>query len=296
MEIGQVIRYIRTNKKITQQDLATAIGMTRPYIARIESGKNSISSDKLTEILEYCNVTYNEFFYIKNDYKPSSKMNEFNRVIELYYAKNMEEISKIKKAVNEQYEENGDIFLRHLYILCHCIENDLDSSKVNEEYIKEITDYLLIMDEWCYHELAIMNNFILLFPPETAFLMTKNLLKRADKYKGLNLDKNMLSYIFFNLLECSFKYEGYQYSKIVLDATKKYYRKVSDFFQQTLIIYYEGLLDIVENSKEEGIEKCNRAFTIFKTLGHEEIYQKYKADLDDLLNKVKNKESITEEV
>lgn len=296
MEIGQVIRYIRTNKKITQQDLANAIGMTRPYIARIESGKNSISSDKLTEILEYCNVTYNEFFYIKNDYKTSSKMNEFNRVIDLYYANNMEEISRIKKKVNEQYEKNGDIFLRHLYILCHCIENDLDSSKVNEEYIKEITDYLISMDEWCYHELAVMNNFILLFPPETAFLMTKNLLKRADKYKGLNLDKNMLSYIFFNLLECSFKYEGYQYSKIILDATKNYYRKASDFFEQTLIIYYEGMLKIVENSISEGMEKCDRAFTIFRTLGHEKIYQKYKSDLDKLLNKVGNKEPITEEV
>ena len=51
MEIGQVIKKIRTNKNITQQSLANAIGMTRPYIARIESGKNSISSDKLTEIL-----------------------------------------------------------------------------------------------------------------------------------------------------------------------------------------------------------------------------------------------------
>ena len=294
MEIGQVIRYIRTNKKITQQDLATAIGMTRPYIARIESGKNSISSDKLTEILEYCNVTYNEFFYIKNDYKPSSKMNEFNRVIELYYANDVEEITKIKKRVNEQYEANEDIFLRHLYILCHCMENNLDPTKVKKEYIKEIIDYLLSMEEWCYHELVILNNFIYLFPPETAFLMTKNLLYRADKYKGLNLDKNMLSYLFFNLLEFSFKYDGYQYSKPILDETKKYYRKLSDFFEQTLIIYYEGMQDIVEDSIEEGIEKCNRAFTIFQTLGHEGLYQKYKSDLEELLNKVKSETLATE--
>jgi len=296
MEIGQVIKYIRTNKRITQQELASAIGMTRPYIARIESGKNSISSDKLTEILDYCNVTYNEFFYIKNDYKTSSKMNEFNKVIDLFYANDFEEISNIKKRVNEQYEKSGDIFLRHLYILCHCMENNLDPTKVKEEYIKEITDYLLSMEEWCYHELAILNNFIYLFPPETAFLMTKNLLYRADKYSGLNLDKNMLSYLFFNLLEFSYKYEGYQYSKIVLDATKKYYTRNSDFFEQTLIIYYEGMQDILEKSITEGIEKCNRAFTIFQTLGHENLHQKYKADLNELLKKVGHTDLITEEV
>lgn len=286
MEIGQVIRYIRTNKKITQQELANALGMTRPYIARIESGKNSISSDKLTEILEYCNVTYNEFFYIKNDYKKSSKMNEFNKVIGLYYQNNIEEISKIKERVNKKYEETGDNFLRHLYILCHCMENDLDPTKINENYINEISEYLLSMEEWCYHELALLNNFIYIFPPETAFMMTKNLLNRAEKYKNLNLDKNMLSYIFFNLLESSFKHEGYQYSKIVLDATKKYYTKKSDFFEQTLIIYYDGMMRIVEGAITEGMEECNRAFIIFQTLGHDQLYKKYKEDLDELLKKI----------
>ncbi|RHW36755.1 Rgg/GadR/MutR family transcriptional regulator [Lysinibacillus yapensis] len=296
MEIGQVIRYIRTNKKITQQELANALGMTRPYIARIESGKNSISSDKLTEILEYCNVTYNEFFYIKNDYKKSSKMNEFNKVIGLYYENKIDEISKIKESVDQKYKETGDNFLRHLYILCHCMENNLDTSKIKEEYINEIAEYLLSMEEWCYHELALLNNFIYIFPPETAFMMTKNLFNRADKYKNLNLDKNMLSYIFFNLLESSFKHEGYQYSKIVLDATKRYYTKTSDFFEQTFVIYYEGMLKIVEGSIAEGVEECNRAFTIFQTLGHEQLYKKYKADLDDLLNKVVHKNSSGENV
>lgn len=296
MEIGQVIRYIRTNKKITQQELANALGMTRPYIARIESGKNSISSDKLTEILEYCNVTYNEFFYIKNDYKKSSKMNEFNKVIELYYQNNIEEISRMKEKVKKRYEETGDNFIRHLYVLCHCMENNWDPNKIEEDYINEISEYLLSMEEWCYHELVLLNNFLVIFTPETAFMMTKNLLNRAEKYKNLNLDKNIMSYIFFNLLESSFKHEGYQYSKIVLDATKRYYTQMSDFFEQTLIIYYEGMMKIVEGSITEGMEECNRAFTIFQTLGHDILYKKYKNDLDDLLNKVVHNKPTNENV
>ena len=220
MEIGQVIKKIRTNKNLTQQSLANAIGMTRPYIARIESGKNSISSDKLTEILDYCNVSYNEFFYMKNDYKKLSKMNDYNNVLKLYYEKNIEEISKIKNEVEKKYEENGDIFLRHLYILCHCMENELDVNKINKEYIKEMADYLLSIDDWCYHELVLLNNFLFLFPPATAFLMSKNLLKYADKYKTMNSDTKILSFLFFNLLELSIKYEEYQNSRILLSATK----------------------------------------------------------------------------
>ncbi|RTQ90966.1 helix-turn-helix domain-containing protein [Lysinibacillus telephonicus] len=285
MEIGQVIRKIRKNKNITQQQLADAINMTRPYIARIESGKNSISSDKLTEILDYCNVTYNEFFYMKNDYKIASKMNEFNYVLKLYYANKINEISIMKKGIREKYEGNGDIFLRHLYILCHCIENGFELNSIKEEYINEISDYLLSIDDWSYYELVILNNFIFLFPPSTAFLMTKNLLNRAEKFNDFNSDTKIMSYLFFNLLEFSIKYEGYQYSRIVLEAAKKYFTESSQFFEQTLIIFYEGMIDIIDHSISKGIEKCNKAFTIFQTLGHQSIYEKYKKDLDQLINK-----------
>lgn len=285
MEIGQVIKKIRTNKNITQQSLADAIDMTRPYIARIESGKNSISSDKLTKILDYCNVSYNEFFYIKNDYKKSSKMNDYNDVLKLYYEKNIEEISKIKNEVGKKYEENGDIFLRHLYILCHCMENDLDVNKINKEYIKEMADYLLSIDDWCYHELVLLNNFLFLFPPSTAFLMSKNLLKYADKYKALNSDTKILSFLFFNLLELSIKYEEFQNSKILLNATKKYFTEKTEFFEQTLSLFYEGMINIVDDSVIEGIEQCNKSLNVFQTLGHKYFYTKYKEDLDNLLKK-----------
>lgn len=285
MEIGQVIKKIRTNKNITQQSLANAIGMTRPYIARIESGKNSISSDKLTEILDYCNVTYNEFFYIKNDYKKESKMNAYNDVIKLFYEKNIEEISKIKNEAEKKYQENGDIFLRHLYILCHCMENDLDVNKINKEYVKEMADYLLSIDDWCYHELVVLNNFLFLFPPATALLMSKNLLKYAEKYKELNSDTKVLSYLIFNLLELSIKNNDFQSAKMLLKATKAYTIKNTEFFELTLSLFYEGMLNIVDDSIMEGIEKCNKSLDIFKTLGNEYFYTKLKEDLDQLLKK-----------
>ncbi|RIJ67979.1 helix-turn-helix domain-containing protein [Rummeliibacillus sp. POC4] len=285
MEIGQVIKKIRTNKNITQQSLANAIGMTRPYIARIESGKNSISSDKLTEILDYCNVTYNEFFYIKNDYKKSSKMNDYNKVIKLYYENNIEEISKIKNEAEKKYEENSDIFLRHLYILCISMENDLDVNKIDKEYIQEITDYLLSIDDWCYYELVVLNNFLFLLPPAAAILMSKNLLKYAEKYKELNSDTKVLSYLLFNLLELSIKNNEFESAKLLLNATKTYTTKKTEFFELTLSLFYEGIMNIIDDSVMEGIGKCNKSLDIFKTLGNEYFYTKLKEDLDNLLKK-----------
>ncbi|MFJ8236775.1 helix-turn-helix domain-containing protein [Ureibacillus sp. NPDC094379] len=286
MEIGQVIKMIRKNKSITQQELADAIGMTRPYIARIESGKNSISSDRLTEILDFCNVTYNEFFFMKNDYKISSKMDSFNNILKLYYANNIDEISNIKNEIKEKYEQNGDIFLRHLYILCHCIENKFDIKKIKKEYVSEISDYLLSIDEWSYYELVIFNNFIYVFQPSTALLMIKNILYRADKFKDLNSDKNILSFLLFNLIELSINQEQYDYTKQVLDTTKEYYAKGTDFFEKTLILFYEGIILIIDNLISEGVDKCNKALSVFQALGQDYFHSKYKEDLDKLLNKI----------
>lgn len=285
MEIGQVIKKIRTNKNITQQSLANAIGMTRPYIARIESGKNSISSDKLTEILDFFNVSYNEFFYIKNDYNITSKMDDYNHILNLYYGKKIEEISKIKREVKKKYEENGDIFLRHLYILCHCMENDLDVNKIKKEYIEEITDYLLSIDDWCYYELVVLNNFLFLFSPATALLMSKSLLKYAEKYKKLNSDTKILSFLLFNLLELSIKNNDFESARMLLNATKTYTTKNTEFFELTLSLFYEGMLNIIDDSILEGIEKCNKSLDIFKTLGREYFYTKLKEELDNLLKK-----------
>jgi Rgg/GadR/MutR family transcriptional activator len=285
MEIGQVIREIRKNKNITQQELADAINMTRPYITRIESGKNSLSSDKLTEILDYCNVTYNEFFYMKNDYKIHPKMNNFNIAIKYFYENNMEELSNMKKNMQVNYEKAGDIVFKHLFILCHCMENGFELNKINEEYIKEIADYLLSIDDWSYYELVILNNFIFLFPPSTAFLMTKNLLNRAEKYNDFNSDTKVMSYLFFNLLEFSIKYDGYEYARVILQTAKKYFKESSQFFEQTLILFYEGMINIIDHSISDGLEKCNKAFTIFQALGHKGIYEKYKDEMDQLINK-----------
>ena len=45
------------------------------------------------------------------------------------------------------------------------------------------------------------------------------------------------------------------------------------------------MIKIIDDSIIEGIEQCNKSLNVFKTLGHEYFYTKYKEDLDNLLKK-----------
>ena len=50
IEIGQLIRKKRKEKKITQEALALQCGIDRSYIGRIERGEVNITVEKLYEI------------------------------------------------------------------------------------------------------------------------------------------------------------------------------------------------------------------------------------------------------
>lgn len=53
--IGRMIKSVRTEKKITQQQLADKLGVDRQYIWRIENGKINFTLDYLDKILNELN-------------------------------------------------------------------------------------------------------------------------------------------------------------------------------------------------------------------------------------------------
>lgn len=54
--IGKKINALRVGKKISQDDIATYLGMTRQRFSRIENGQTDISYAVLTKIAEYMAV------------------------------------------------------------------------------------------------------------------------------------------------------------------------------------------------------------------------------------------------
>ncbi|WFB59843.1 Rgg/GadR/MutR family transcriptional regulator [Paenibacillus sp. BR1-192] len=274
MGIGKTIKRIRISKNITQESLANAIGMSRPYIAKIEAEKHSISSERLTDILDYCNVNYDEFLFMINDFQLSEKMKMLKTVNQHYLKTKQKPIQEVKELLEEKYSQTNDIFYYHLWILCHCIQHHFDIAKVDASYIDSITDYLFDVNEWCYYELTLFTSFLFMINPKTSLMLSKRLISRAYTYKEMNSDQKLLSYLLFNLIYIAIDIKEYKYAENLLEQAKGYFNNGTSFFEETILLFYEGLLEIL-NHHLEGSIKCRKSLEIFQHLGHENYYDIY---------------------
>lgn len=78
VEVGEKLRQLRINKKLTQQELAQVVGVNRRLIGEIEAGKGTSllvfikilktfnKTDKLLELLESSSISPREMFRKSN--------------------------------------------------------------------------------------------------------------------------------------------------------------------------------------------------------------------------------------
>ena len=66
MNIGERIKKLRTERKLSMRELAEKIGITHAHISKLENEKSSPSVDLLQNIADYFNVDIS-YFFIKDD-------------------------------------------------------------------------------------------------------------------------------------------------------------------------------------------------------------------------------------
>ena len=89
--LGDKIKSLRKERRITQNELANGIGLSRSSIGMIESNKNGASSEKLREIADFFGVTV--------DYLLSE--NDENNKIDIENVKNVELSKKAEKDIEK---------------------------------------------------------------------------------------------------------------------------------------------------------------------------------------------------
>lgn len=94
-KIGEKIKYFRTSKCCTQDNIASLLGLDRTSVIYLESGKQRVSIDKLEKLAIYFDISIGDFF---EDFKCSDKNTEFSLIEKL--AIQEKELKTLRSKIN----------------------------------------------------------------------------------------------------------------------------------------------------------------------------------------------------
>lgn len=116
MYISQNIKYLRKQRKLSQNELAVELGVNMATISTYERGRSEPNLATLTQIAEFFSVSIDELIL-----KDLSAIEETNQIASL--AKDLEEG---KKTVDEVYDEVGEANMAKINRLLELRVNELE--------------------------------------------------------------------------------------------------------------------------------------------------------------------------
>ena len=99
--IGERLKQARSHKKITQEDLAEKLGVSVPYVSRIERGSTSINLKRLSEICALLDVSEGEILSGAASESSEYLNSAFSDLLKNCPAEKIDLIYKVAKVIAE---------------------------------------------------------------------------------------------------------------------------------------------------------------------------------------------------
>ena len=104
MTLGEKIRTLRKNKKISQEDLAIMLQINRNHLSRIETDKSEPTASILKDITKLFDINLNSLLDIEpNDEPMENKINYIVENCRFLHEKDIEFVARIISIMREEY-------------------------------------------------------------------------------------------------------------------------------------------------------------------------------------------------
>ena len=100
--IGDRLKEARMNKKLTQEDLAEKLGVSVPYVSRIERGSTAINLKRLAEICNILDVSEGEILSGASTESSSYLNTAFSDLLKNCPTEKIDLIYKVAKIIAEE--------------------------------------------------------------------------------------------------------------------------------------------------------------------------------------------------
>lgn len=104
MKLGEKIKQLRKNKKISQEELANMLKINRNFLSRIETGKSEPTSSILKKIAVIFKVDLNSLLEVDEDgYNTTEKIKYIAENCKQLHEKDLDFLVRIISVMREEY-------------------------------------------------------------------------------------------------------------------------------------------------------------------------------------------------
>lgn len=274
-KFGQTLRKVRKSKQVSLCAIADE-HLSKSQISRFERGESEISCVRLINILDKLHISLDEFL-ILHDTKYTQTVSFGNLVQYIRKEYLLQNVNNIKALLSDStfYHLNA-LEQTMIKSIIYTLDNSISPSEAD---LEELTDYLFKVEDWGYYEIILLANCIRTIQYNSAFLLTKEMLKNYI-YSTLNkTNKRLITQLSINCLVVSIDEGEFQNCTFLIKEIKKLLNNELNYYEQTVFLYTCGYFEF-RNKDQKGLEKMKQALQILEILGEHNIKLQYQEHYD----------------
>lgn len=282
---GKIVSNIRTAKGVPIGKLISGICGRTAY-GNFVMNRTRTSVDNFMKLLAKLHVSYTEFKYIANGFETDYEQRFVTDLQKAVVQGNLKQLDALLKRIRNYcdiYED--DEKYRHLACITQLTINKFKGQQLDESARQVITDYLINCETWTHYELMMFNNAMFVFSLDQIRAFRPKVIHNLEKYQNLRVYGSESFRVLINMLMVFIENQSYRDIRIIMGLINNYQLNEDMLFEETLRLYFTGILDLINQEITPGMTKVTQALEVLSIMNAKNYHANLKQYLEQVILK-----------
>ena len=282
---GKIVSNIRTAKGVPIGKLISGV-CSRTAYRNFVMNQTGTSVDNFMRLLAKLHVSYTEFKYIANGFETDYEQRFVTDLQRAIAQGNLERLdSLLQRILNYCVIYENDEKYRHLACITQLTIDKMKGNRLDENARQVVTNYLIRCETWTHYELMMFNNAMFAFSLDQIRMFREKVTHNLEKYQNLRVYGSESFRVLINMLMVFIESRSHRDIRIMMGLINNYQLNEDMLFEETLRLYFTGILDLINQKIPAGLTKVEQAFEVLSILNAKDYHQNLKQYLDQIILK-----------
>ncbi|WP_282458929.1 hypothetical protein [Ligilactobacillus aviarius] len=282
---GKIVSNIRTAKGVPIGKLISGV-CSRTAYRNFVMNQTGTSVDNFMRLLAKLHVSYTEFKYIANGFETDYEQRFVTDLQRAIAQGNLERLdSLLQRILNYCVIYENDEKYRHLACITQLTIDKMKGNRLDENARQVVTNYLIRCETWTHYELMMFNNAMFAFSLDQIRMFREKVIHNLEKYQNLRVYGSESFRVLINMLMVFIESRSHRDIRIMMGLISNYQLNEDMLFEETLRLYFTGILDLINQRISVGMTKVKQALGVLSILNARDYHQNLKQYLDQIILK-----------